>query len=214
MKKLFFLAISLFVAMVGFSQERKGLWFSLDAEGSVALGLAARESTIGEQYLSLSPNMMRNLGYSYSLGLGYHINPRYGVGLGLTGLKNQSLANFSFIGAYLEGKARPFRRLQDLTVDLRLGLPLLVQRGSFNYKVKTHLSLAIGWEFHRLWKKLGVYPAIGLSWTPFTYSELYYERAKIDFNTGNGIFWGAHDLEKRRSGNALSAFLRLSILLD
>lgn len=178
------------------AQEANTLWLSLDMEAGVALGDTAhpqleriyRDTDLGIFY------RQHDFNQSLSPSVGYHFNSTWSIGLGAA----IYYVSYRFIAPYVVAKARPFSSLKGLTLDFRLGLPSMLSSHSLDYHASIYSSLGIGWAFHHIWKKLGFYPSVGLNWLSYTYAPPAL----------------AGHLGGRERGNSLSAFLRLTLLLD
>lgn len=121
------------------------------------------------------PNDMAFGGNFYITALGVHL-PRLnglqvGVGLYRAGYGNPDELRHD--GVHLDLRYAPFKALKRLQISTMIGIPTsdvdMVITSGAEYHTKLYGTLALGWELPKLLGKLGLSPAIGVSFTNFDY---------------------------------------------
>lgn len=150
------------------STQRRGMW------GEAGFNIGATLSD--KSSLGLSNDMAFG-GNFYITALGVHIPKLDGlqVGLGLYRAGYSNPENLRHNGLHLDLRYAPIKTLKRLQLSTMLGLPIsdvdMVISGYTKYHTKFYGTLALGWELPKLVGKLGLSPAIGVSYTSFDYTH-------------------------------------------
>lgn len=176
MKRMYYLrlaTLSLLLLLFGSTSldaqatKRRGLW------GEAGFNIGATLSD--KSQLSL-PNDMGFGGNFYITALGVHLPSLDGLQVGL-GLYRAGYGNPDELrhnGFHLDLRYAPIKTLKRLQLSTMVGLPIsdvdMVISGYTKYHTKFYGTLALGWELPKLLGKLGLSPAVGVSYTSFDYT--------------------------------------------